>query len=205
MSGVFQNIDPPTPSPPGVCVPPAFICKYFVLYTKEIRRGFTVKIGFFLLTFGLFRKQRKNPTLAHSHFTVIWARPKPPSSSPSTPPPKADPHAEPYTDNLRELSPASMYLRLKSYKVSIVSPSLCFLLTSSTILCLLLCSSTSAFQLSKFIHSFTTFSLPFVSPNSLNLQHPQYVYLLAFPVHCPLQPNFFLFVILLSPFVFLYY
>jgi hypothetical protein len=24
MSGVFQNIDPPTPSPPGECVPPAF-------------------------------------------------------------------------------------------------------------------------------------------------------------------------------------
>ncbi len=61
MSGVFQNIDPPPPSPPGDCVPPAFgaggghtrwvergvgvniledarhssvlyICKYFVLY-----------------------------------------------------------------------------------------------------------------------------------------------------------------------------
>jgi hypothetical protein len=24
MSGVFQNIDPSTPSPPGECVPPAF-------------------------------------------------------------------------------------------------------------------------------------------------------------------------------------
>jgi hypothetical protein len=24
MSGVFQNIDPPPPSPPGECVPPAF-------------------------------------------------------------------------------------------------------------------------------------------------------------------------------------
>jgi hypothetical protein len=24
MSGVFQNIDPPHPSPPGECVPPAF-------------------------------------------------------------------------------------------------------------------------------------------------------------------------------------
>jgi hypothetical protein len=25
MSGVFQNIDPPPPSPPGECVPPAFV------------------------------------------------------------------------------------------------------------------------------------------------------------------------------------
>ncbi len=24
MSGVFQTIDPPNPSPPGECVPPAF-------------------------------------------------------------------------------------------------------------------------------------------------------------------------------------
>jgi hypothetical protein len=24
MAGVFQNIDPPSPSPPGECVPPAF-------------------------------------------------------------------------------------------------------------------------------------------------------------------------------------
>jgi hypothetical protein len=24
MAGVFQNIDPPPPSPPGECVPPAF-------------------------------------------------------------------------------------------------------------------------------------------------------------------------------------
>jgi hypothetical protein len=26
MSGVFQNIDPPTPSPPGECVPPRLWC-----------------------------------------------------------------------------------------------------------------------------------------------------------------------------------
>jgi hypothetical protein len=25
MSGVFRNIDPPTPSPPGECVPPALV------------------------------------------------------------------------------------------------------------------------------------------------------------------------------------
>jgi hypothetical protein len=25
MAGVFQNIDPPPPSPPGECVPPAFV------------------------------------------------------------------------------------------------------------------------------------------------------------------------------------
>ncbi len=24
MAGVFKNIDPPSPSPPGECVPPAF-------------------------------------------------------------------------------------------------------------------------------------------------------------------------------------
>jgi hypothetical protein len=24
MAGVFRNIDPPSPSPPGECVPPAF-------------------------------------------------------------------------------------------------------------------------------------------------------------------------------------
>jgi hypothetical protein len=24
MAGVFQNIDPPPPSPPGDCIPPAF-------------------------------------------------------------------------------------------------------------------------------------------------------------------------------------
>jgi hypothetical protein len=26
MSGVFRNIDPPTPSPPGECVPPRLWC-----------------------------------------------------------------------------------------------------------------------------------------------------------------------------------
>jgi hypothetical protein len=26
MSGVFRNIDPPTPSPPGECVPPRLLC-----------------------------------------------------------------------------------------------------------------------------------------------------------------------------------
>jgi hypothetical protein len=66
MSDVFQNIDPPPPSPPGECVPSAFgggedtlagwrggvniledaghspvlyICKYFVICTDSHRSG----------------------------------------------------------------------------------------------------------------------------------------------------------------------
>jgi hypothetical protein len=66
MSGVFKNIDPPPPSPPGECVPPAFgagsghtrwvggwgvnilegarhssvlyICKYFVVRNTDLRK-----------------------------------------------------------------------------------------------------------------------------------------------------------------------
>jgi hypothetical protein len=35
VSLVFQNIDPPPPSPPGECVPPAFVggSIYFFVYT----------------------------------------------------------------------------------------------------------------------------------------------------------------------------
>jgi hypothetical protein len=41
MSGVFQNIDPPTPSPPGECVPPAFGAGGG--NTRWVERGWGVK------------------------------------------------------------------------------------------------------------------------------------------------------------------
>jgi hypothetical protein len=37
MSCVFQNIDPPTPSPPGECVPPAFVAGGG--HTRRAERG----------------------------------------------------------------------------------------------------------------------------------------------------------------------
>jgi hypothetical protein len=37
MSLVFQNIDPPPPSPPGECVPPAFVAGGG--HTRRAERG----------------------------------------------------------------------------------------------------------------------------------------------------------------------
>jgi hypothetical protein len=37
MSCVFQNIDPPTPSPPSECVPPAFVAGGG--HTRRVERG----------------------------------------------------------------------------------------------------------------------------------------------------------------------
>jgi hypothetical protein len=37
MSCVFQNIDPPPPSPPGECVPPAFVAGGG--HTRRVVRG----------------------------------------------------------------------------------------------------------------------------------------------------------------------
>ncbi len=37
MSCVFQNIDPPPPSPPGDCVPPAFVAGGG--HTRRVERG----------------------------------------------------------------------------------------------------------------------------------------------------------------------
>jgi hypothetical protein len=37
MSCIFQNIDPPPPSPPGECVPPAFIAGGG--HTRRVERG----------------------------------------------------------------------------------------------------------------------------------------------------------------------
>jgi hypothetical protein len=42
MSGVFQNIEPPPPSPPGECVPPAFGAG--VGHTRWVERGWGVNI-----------------------------------------------------------------------------------------------------------------------------------------------------------------
>jgi hypothetical protein len=42
MSDVFQNIDPPTPSPPGECVPPAFGAGGG--HTRWVERGVGVNI-----------------------------------------------------------------------------------------------------------------------------------------------------------------
>ncbi len=42
MSGVFQNIDPPTPSPPGECAPPAFGAGGG--HTRWVERGVGVNV-----------------------------------------------------------------------------------------------------------------------------------------------------------------
>ncbi len=42
MSCVVQNIDPTSPSPPGECVPPAFVAG--VGHTRRVERGVGVNI-----------------------------------------------------------------------------------------------------------------------------------------------------------------
>jgi hypothetical protein len=42
MSCIFQNIDPPSPSPPGECVPPAFVAGEG--HTRRVERGWGVNI-----------------------------------------------------------------------------------------------------------------------------------------------------------------
>jgi hypothetical protein len=39
MAGVFQNIDPPPPSPPGECVTPAFVGGGGGGHTRRAERG----------------------------------------------------------------------------------------------------------------------------------------------------------------------
>jgi hypothetical protein len=62
MSCVFQNIDLPPPSPPGECVPPAF-----VLYLYRILFGWGVRGGSEYVEGNINLAKRSNKTLLYCY------------------------------------------------------------------------------------------------------------------------------------------
>jgi hypothetical protein len=77
MTCVFQNIDPPPPSPPGECVPPAFVAggghthrvergvniledarHSSILYLYRILFGWTIPLSFLTRSFFITKKYR---------------------------------------------------------------------------------------------------------------------------------------------------
>jgi hypothetical protein len=52
MSLVFQNIDPPPPSPPGECVPPAFVQDHYLKFASFLNPPFSSQLPLNIYVFG---------------------------------------------------------------------------------------------------------------------------------------------------------